>query len=155
MKKSILFKLLLVSIVALQGCSATGPKFTNVANVDTGESLIYIYRNSAFLKALTYPFVYVDGKEIGPLRNGGYLKSVVEPGEHEVVIKGQIFPGDWVQDPIKLNVVTSSTEPTFIKLWLGDAELIPGSYITLASSNAAVVEPEFGLKEIKQCRYSK
>jgi hypothetical protein len=152
--KKIYLSLIVLLLIFLQGCSATGPKFSSVSYVGPNETLIYVYRNSAFLKGGTYPFVYIDGEEIGPLKNGGYVKASVPPGEHRVTIDGQIFPGDWMQKPINLYVKTSSEKPTFIKLWLGNAEVIPASYITLASSNAAVVAPEYALEQIKECNYS-
>jgi hypothetical protein len=45
------FGLLLLAIVLLSGCSATGPIFKEDASASNDKAIIYVYRPSAFFNA--------------------------------------------------------------------------------------------------------
>lgn len=84
--------LLITFVIGLVACSATGPKFTNIESA-IGKSTIYIYRPSKFAAGGTYPTIQVDGIGEYDLKNGGFIRLEVEPGEHKVSIQDRF---DWV-----------------------------------------------------------
>lgn len=78
----------LSSAFLLLGCSAKGPKFSEVEKIEKGKSVVYVYRPSAFVGGgVTYD-VHAkksDGSDvvIGNLKSGGYLKYKTKPDEIE------------------------------------------------------------------------
>jgi len=76
------------STFLLLGCSAKGPKFTEVEKIEKNKSIVYVYRPSAFAGGgVTYD-VHAkksDGSDvvIGNLKSGGYLKYKTQPDEIE------------------------------------------------------------------------
>lgn len=49
---------------------------------DSRYATVYVYRPSHFAAMPKRPSIYVDGKEIGRLHNGRYLRFEVAPGQH-------------------------------------------------------------------------
>jgi len=49
---------------------------------DSGNAIVYVYRPHRFTASAKRPSIYVDGREIGRLHNGTYLKLDVAPGHH-------------------------------------------------------------------------
>jgi hypothetical protein len=70
----------LVLPVVLQGCATSGPEFKEVAPAKTGRATIYLYRESRGLGSAGSPTIFLNGKAIVDLKNGGYLPIEVEPG---------------------------------------------------------------------------
>jgi hypothetical protein len=75
-----------VVALALSACAASGPMFTEVAKPSDETSGIYIYRLSRFYASGAVPPIYLDGEELGELKNGGYLFAEVTPGPHVLQI---------------------------------------------------------------------
>ena len=49
---------------------------------DSGNAIVYVYRPHRFTASAKRPSIYVDGREIGRLHNGTYIKLDVTPGHH-------------------------------------------------------------------------
>lgn len=90
-------------LICLVGCSATGPVFKDVATVSAEKSLIYVYRPSALFNSGGYPNLYVNGRDHGPLYNGGYIPVVTAPGATTLVLKGE-FATWGMQKPIGITL---------------------------------------------------
>ena len=75
------FPILIAStvILLLQGC-ASGPRFEGMTAVPENKALLYIYRESQMLGAADSFEVFVNGKEIVRMTNGGYYVHTLEPG---------------------------------------------------------------------------
>ena len=78
---------LIGAIVALTGCAASGPKFTEVQstmpklNADQGR--VYFYRSSSMFGAAMQPAIVFDGAEVGKSQPGGYFYVDAAVGSHE------------------------------------------------------------------------
>jgi hypothetical protein len=92
-KKSIsLATLGAITILALTGCGARGPKFRTIEIPQKNQSLVYIYRPSSFMGAAMSYDIHVKNangsdKVIGSLSNGGYLKYITKPEKVELWAK--------------------------------------------------------------------
>lgn len=78
---------LIGAIVALTGCAASGPKFselqasTPALKADQGR--VYFYRSSSMFGAAIQPAISFDGKEVGKSQPGGYFYVDTVAGSHE------------------------------------------------------------------------
>lgn len=112
---------MLGALSGLYGCSATGPRFdlTKTEAVSSKESQLYIFRESAFIESGTYPVVLLDGKEIGDLRNGGYITTKLTPGPHELLVQsGGMLRGQWIHSPKRLSFATEPGKRHYIQVSL-------------------------------------
>lgn len=75
---------LILMLVLVSGCVASGPKFSNLVEARSGFSTIYVMRKTKSYGFAYCPPVSLDGKEVGCLKNGGYLVLKVPPGSHEL-----------------------------------------------------------------------
>lgn len=122
MRIRIFVALLMLGVLSgLYGCSATGARFdlTKAEAVSSKESQLYIFRESAFIESGTYPVVLLDGKEIGDLRNGGYIVTKLTPGPHELLVQsGGILRGQWIHSPKRLSFDTEPGKRHYIQVSL-------------------------------------
>jgi hypothetical protein len=84
-----MYKSLLVGTfcILLWGCSASGPKFSELPSIQQGTSSVLIYRPYAFVNGGAFPYIYVDDEKRGRLLNAGYVSLDVTPGRHSIVLK--------------------------------------------------------------------
>lgn len=78
--------ILLAFILCVIGCAASGPPFESVPDPDGNSGVVTLYRLKAFTGGGGYPIVYIDGHEVGTLKNGGYGFYMLPPGEHSFVL---------------------------------------------------------------------
>ena len=101
-------------VISLTGCSATGPVFKEEAAVQVDKALIYVYRPSALFNAGGYPNLYVNGRDLGPLYNGGYIPVVTAPGKTNLVLKGE-FSTWGMQKPIGIALDAIAGKKHFVR----------------------------------------
>lgn len=77
----------MITLVALAGCTASGPAYNENIYIDTGNSIIYVYRESGFVGSGSCSDIFIDSKLIGCLRHGGFLKREVPAGNHTVEVR--------------------------------------------------------------------
>lgn len=63
----------------LHGC-ASGPRFEEMSAVPENKALLYVYREARMLGGAVPWEVFVNGKAIVSLTNGGYFVHTLEPG---------------------------------------------------------------------------
>ncbi len=101
MKKPVLL-IILTSLLLSIACAATGPVFKpEIVSNNTG--IVYIYRPDVFCLSARSVDINVDQRQIGMLKNGGYLWVRLPPGPHLISTKGvenlevssviQVLPG--------------------------------------------------------------
>ena len=78
----------ILATLILTGCGATGPKFQAIEIPQKSESLVYVYRPSAFMGAAMSFDIHVKSKDgsdkvIGSLSNGSYIKYITKPKKVE------------------------------------------------------------------------
>lgn len=88
MKKIISLSVLTVLSLGIIGCAASGKKFSGFQVPKQDKGLLYIYRdNQMFGAGNDYSVINkTDKKEIGILKNGGYLVSEMNTGNNEIII---------------------------------------------------------------------
>src|SRR6266852_3344840 len=75
--------LVIALLGAMSGC-ASGPKFSGLEQTAQGKADIYVYREAAIFAAIQDFEIAIDGRKVGNLANGSYLKIQVGPGAHLV-----------------------------------------------------------------------
>lgn len=139
--------------VLLCGCSATGQKYSELAPVvSTGKSELVIYRKSQIAASGGCYRIKVDGKEVGILANGGYLRKFVEPGKHIVTAV--------IGKDLDLEIQTTENSQNFILLSIGLSGIsgFPVGTVSVvnASWNVGLVDTpkDFGVKAVQELRES-
>lgn len=99
------------SIAALLGCSAAGPKFVagEMESVSAMSSHVYILRESEFFQSGVAPLVKIDEKEVGVLRNGGYIVAKVDPGPHRIRV-------EWGPVPRRFKISTEAGKRHYVRI---------------------------------------
>lgn len=86
----------LVITLLVTGC-ATGEKFTSPKLGDPKNSIVYLMRKSQYMGAVICRDVALDGKTVGCIKNGGFLRLEVAPGTHTIsVLKAS--KSDWANE---------------------------------------------------------
>ena len=110
-----LMKLLILSLVAvvfLASCSAVGPVFSGLAMEKNDEALVYIYRESRFNGGGIDVTFYNEGKFLGKVPNGSFIKFYVEPGTR-LIHTGENFQSNG--RGVGLKVALEANETYFFK----------------------------------------
>ncbi|WP_398285272.1 DUF2846 domain-containing protein [Spongiibacter pelagi] len=117
----------------------------------------------------TYPWVYLNGVEQAPLKNNGYLAFEIQPGKHELVVKGK-SADQWDFADQKISLIASPNQEYFVKINIGsrvgflggelaESETTPslqGSiWKVILGAGLEPVENEIGRQEISDLNLSK
>tara|TARA_R110002072_G_scaffold264493_2_gene423266 strand:+ start:218 stop:661 length:444 start_codon:yes stop_codon:yes gene_type:complete len=78
---------LLLTILMLNACVATGPAFQELAEPISDKAVVYIFRQSKFAGSGNSPELIIDKKTIGSLPNGGYFETILDAGNHRLEIQ--------------------------------------------------------------------
>jgi hypothetical protein len=110
--------------VFLSGCSfAAGPPAVkeNQSIIAPGFARIYVMRASATylaqVPALVSADIFIDGKPLGRLRNGEYLRADLLPGQHVVIASSS--------DQTARVVVAKTGMTTYVAVWDRTRMIIP------------------------------
>lgn len=149
------FGLIAIFAFLLTGCGASGPAFEQI-NLDSNQSKseIIVFRKNQFVDGGSCYQVNVNGKELGILANGGFLRTIVDPAKHKIVLFS-------VRDNV-LELEVSSTEHStnYIEYntSLAGGHFLPiGSVVSFSTSfdsSLAEVEPEYALTILKDLKES-
>lgn len=75
------------------GCAATGERFSGLRSPSDAEAQVVLYRPDLLRGSAASHTVYIDGYEVGVLRNAGWLISQVRPGTHSVTLDQRFESG--------------------------------------------------------------
>ena len=89
-----------IGVLVLSGCAATGERFSGLRPPSSGDAQIVLYRPDLFRAGGSSLKVYVDDRELGVLRNAGWLASRVDPGERSITIDQRFEFGKKTSMPI-------------------------------------------------------
>lgn len=98
-------QILILLVLQLTGCAATGPLFTARPALEPSTSEIVVYRPDAFARGGVTYRVSLDEKHVANLQNAGYAVFSTEPGTHELEISASVFQNF---KPLKASVKTVS-----------------------------------------------
>lgn len=111
------------------GCATKGEKFKETSNFDQGKSEIVIFRKDKFAGGGSCQHVTLDGKEIGILQSGGFIKSFVDSGEHNISLKRKATTGS--------SVSTVAGKTYYLEYLTSSGGIFPipiGSFVTIVST---------------------
>jgi len=78
------FFVLLAVTCALPGCfSASGPRFADIEVGPPDQAVVYFYRQKRFQASGATAMVTEDGKHLFRIKNGEFVRHLVEPGVHQ------------------------------------------------------------------------
>ena len=117
---------LALSIIAfLAGCSATGPKYGEVApafpSLDPSKVRMTFLREPKLLYVALDARVEVDGGRVGSLASGAFTYIDQEPGQTVVTVDNWSFPGRYV-----ISVNLSAGEEYFFEIFPRSESYMPG-----------------------------
>ncbi len=125
------------ALLALGGCSSTGPIYTSVESVPADKALVYIYRPNSFVGGGVYFDIHDGDTVVTTLRNGGYFPYIRDPGEVEL----------WAK--------TESRSAVTLDLKPGDTQYVKGGVgvgFLVGRPSLTIVDAETGASEIKECK---
>lgn len=127
---------LALGCLLLSGCSATGAKFQGLEKPDSDAGEIVVYRPDRLVRGGVAYYVHLDGKEVGMLKNAGFVALRTTPGTHVVLMKAGLQ--DFFMKARTAEVVLLAGERKFLRF----EPSITGSPIILP--NVAYVPVGFG-----------
>jgi len=77
----------LLLIPALSGCGAKGQHFQAFQPIPSETAEVIVYRPDKLLHGGVPYYVYIDGKEVGTLRNAGYIIVQTKAGDHQLKVQ--------------------------------------------------------------------
>lgn len=134
--------LIIATLAALAGCSATGPAFKELTGVPKDKATIYVYRPTAFTNSGNAPNLFVNDVDHGPLWNAGYIPLSSPAGKLALVLKGEQMK--WGLPPIGISVSVEAGKTYYFRM---------GNFIELAdysgnpdkgSRSSGIVSPVLG-----------
>ena len=132
----------MVALVLLAGCSATGPAFQEAATTPKDKATVYVYRPSSLVNSGNAPNLFVNEVDHGPLWNAGYIPLSLPPGEISVVLKGDQWK--WGLPPISTKARIEAGKTYYFRMGnLVDFAGYSGSS-NQGSTSSSVVTPVLG-----------
>ena len=119
-RASILFSLVVLLLVSLNGCSSPG-HFQPASPASQDDALLYLYRPKADNPGAqplrrSYPDMILDGNSIGVLKFKEYKTVSIKPGDHTLTATGLTPQASWrpVDKGLKFKIQAGETK--YIKL---------------------------------------
>ena len=144
---------LLISFCALifSGCGATGKFYNELSALEKGgQAEVVIFRKSQLTGAAACLIAKIDGKEIGLLGNGGFLRALVTPGRNSI---SMINP--YGLSPITIDLSTTGDRSTFVEHLssVSHGMIVPFTSVSFSRSMIEV-SSEYALKTLQDLRDS-
>ena len=142
----------LLTAAALTACGASGPQFLpELIRTGSETSTIVVYRLSQSVGRAYTAEIVLDGKTMGRLRDGGYIRSVVPPGQHVIEIDKAFFETGG-RNPTKLNTVAG--QAYFVRY---DPSAKTGSYMhgKIHLDGISIVPQDQALRELQALKESR
>lgn len=148
--------LMLVSTPLLNGCAATGQSFSGFQSPPAESAVIVVYRPDLFRAGGQSVRIAVDNKEIGVLRNAGWLSIPVIPGERAITLEERYT---FFQGGTALVVKTREGESIALRVLPGGMTGIypisTGPVLTFGPWTIQQVSNELAQAELKNLKESK
>lgn len=147
---------LILSLSLFTGCAATGQSFSGFQSISDKSAVIVIYRPDLFRAGGQSVKVSVDNKEVGVLRNAGWLSFPTTDGEHSITLderfrlwqKGTVLKVEAKQgEQIALRVLPGGMTGIF--------PMPSGPVTTFGPWTIQQVSTEVALAELKSLKESK
>jgi hypothetical protein len=145
MRRKLIFLAAIVILIA--GCATSvKPSGGNYSeSIPTSDQAkLVLYRTGGALLTMETPIVFMDGKEIGTLPDGGFLEIETSPGVHAFEIR-KYGEKAWRFKPYNFKVSMQGATTQFIELditSLSGGWILPLPFVTMAKT-----ESKFELKK--------
>jgi len=143
--------LLATLVIALSGCTATGPTFTHVSPPEN-EGILYLYRVSQITHSIGAPEISLNSTKQGKLTNGGYMAFTLPPGKYTIKTDRNFLT--WDMSCNELQVKVTSGKNAYVRLASGVLDnnlvILNGTPISDGAYQCAIFEvpEEVALSEI-------
>ena len=144
-------------MLALSGCSASGPLYAPTVIASEGNASVYLYRPSRSEGYLIVPPVSVDGTELFELANNGYAELTLSPGRHLIETKKDGNPIGPVDAVGSIEIEVEAGREYYIR-WspsMGDMKIIPiANPVIIAQFSGLFIHlsKDDALSELKNCK---
>lgn len=144
--------LVCIVLVALYGCAASGAKFVGLLVPQHDDSVLYVYRPWDYINAGMAPYVYIDGEERAPLKNGGYQVYRLAPGSYSVITQGYFW--EWNAGRREVTVQLAPGQTAYLKLASGLAYRDPATGLIIDRAGLHQVSEALAAEELARTRLS-
>jgi len=144
----------IILILFLVGCSATGPTFKPESTSNSANATVYVYRPFQYFNAGGWPKIYVNGKEKFSLKNNGYGVIRLKPGSYRIKAEGSMLFTNWYPEPASIKLSVGANKVYYIRVTpQHDSTYATGSTVALTGSAQIVLVTEaVAKKEISKTK---
>lgn len=143
-----------LALALLSGCAASGPTFSSGPHLMPGKSGLYIYRSNNLLEGrIVKNDIYLDGKNIGKLANGGYLYVPAAPGPHTLQVTNKILFSD---NGSKMSLTLRPKQVAYYKIgvqWGGSYTVAGGASLPAGTMVFIRVPGAIAINELRALHY--
>ena len=122
-----------LACLCLAACSSTPTPEVDIPPnpPPPGIARIHLYRQAHFIGCGAFPAVVVDGVKRGNLTNGSYFDIDLPPGQHHLVIGGNVL--EWEFHDIKIDYAFEGGKEYFLRLEINLKDLNIAPYAITSS----------------------
>jgi hypothetical protein len=125
------YKIHIICLLAamVSSCATNTAKFAETPAIDKNKSEIVIFRKDKFAGGGSCQLVTIDGKEIGVLQSGGFIKVLVDPGDHNIILKKKA--------PTRATLTTTGGKTYYLEYLTASGGIFPipiGPVVTIVST---------------------
>lgn len=109
---------IVIFLVSLSGCLATGKKFNELLPITNDRALVYVYHpRDAQFGSTEADFLYLNGEEVFRFTHEGYSYFYLEPGTHKFQIRLSTFFVATEQVKQELELKVDAGETYFVRYY--------------------------------------
>lgn len=142
---------ILVLLVGLVACAASGPRFTQSVSASSDAAIIYLYRPGIFFQGGVSPDIYINDKFMFKMLNAGFDYVELPPGNYVISPRKN---ASWVLDVSDTKISVEAGKVYYLKLLLSNTKMdftIVGQYGTgsvSGSTQFVIVDSQFAKSEL-------
>jgi hypothetical protein len=143
----------------MTGCAASGPKFSALDPVNQNFGQVYFYRMANFVGSANPYEIFIDDEKKAVLKNGGYLKLDLRPGQHSIAAKPSITSALSIGRPAYEQVMVEPGKRYFFWFNIGSRLGAPTGYgssgtLYVNANTLIPVSEEIAVKNMAELGYS-
>lgn len=139
-------------------CVVNGKVTLNCEKISTPSpenALLYIYRPYIFFQGGSWPVMWIDSHEIGPLYNYAFVILSVKPGTYSVQAKKTNIYETWVVPDFGMNITLEAGKTYFLRVAPVLGSVFSVGYVTSVGGTGSMglVKGENAKVEMKKAKY--
>jgi len=144
--------LIVIIFSLLTGCAASGPKFTVLMSPKNDQGVLYVYRPYTFTNGGVAPYVYINGKERGELKNQGYLVYPLSAGQYSVATDGSFLT--WTPGRAEVLVTIKPGHRSYVRLASHIRSMNISTGLVMTGATLQEVDESLARQELPETRLS-